>query len=137
MEAQSFDHAEIIETRACGEVPCALVDAGSLSRDSIEQSLAMRKLWIAIILTIIFTSVELFGGFKANSLAILTDAAHLLPDVTAFGISLFSLWAAGSDATPRHSYGFFRIEILGALVSIQPTWLLAGFSGTPSHYKNN
>jgi cation diffusion facilitator family transporter len=40
---------------------------------------------------------------------------------------LFSLWAAGWEATPRQSYGFFRIEILGSLVSIQLTyiWLLA------------
>ncbi|KAL9252893.1 Metal tolerance protein 1-like protein [Drosera capensis] len=66
------------------------------------------------------------GGIKANSLAILTDAAHLLSDVAAFAISLFSIWASGWEATPRQSYGFFRIEILGALVSIQMIWLLAG-----------
>ncbi|KAF9601920.1 hypothetical protein IFM89_023984 [Coptis chinensis] len=47
-------------------------------------------------------------------------------DVAAFAISLFSLWASGWEATPRQSYGFFRIEILGALVSIQMIWLLAG-----------
>lgn len=70
--------------------------------------------------------VEVVGGIKANSLAILTDAAHLLSDVAAFAISLFSLWAAGWEATPRQTYGFFRIEILGALVSIQLIWLLAG-----------
>ncbi|VAI10274.1 unnamed protein product [Triticum turgidum subsp. durum] len=52
--------------------------------------------------------------------------SHLLSDVAAFAISLFSLWAAGWEATPRQSYGFFRIEILGALVSIQLIWLLAG-----------
>jgi zinc transporter 2 len=71
-------------------------------------------------------AVEVVGGIKANSLAILTDAAHLLSDVAAFAISLFSLWAAGWEATPRQSYGFFRIEILGALLSIQLIWLLAG-----------
>jgi zinc transporter 2 len=71
-------------------------------------------------------SVEVVGGIKANSLAILTDAAHLLSDVAAFAISLFSLWAAGWEATPRQTYGFFRIEILGALVSIQLIWLLTG-----------
>ncbi|XP_061359236.1 metal tolerance protein 1-like isoform X2 [Gastrolobium bilobum] len=53
-------------------------------------------------------------------------AAHLLSDVAAFAISIFSLWAAGWEANPRQSYGFFRIEILGALVSIQLIWLLAG-----------
>ncbi|XLS99001.1 hypothetical protein HN51_041736 [Arachis hypogaea] len=61
-----------------------------------------------------------------QQLAILIDAAHLLSDVAAFAISLFSLWAAGWEANPRQSYGYFRIEILGALVSIQLIWLLAG-----------
>lgn len=86
----------------------------------------MRKLLIAVVLCIIFMAIEVIGGIKANSLAILTDAAHLLSDVAAFAISLFSLWASGWEATPRQSYGFFRIEILGALVSIQLIWLLAG-----------
>lgn len=86
----------------------------------------MRKLLIAVILCVIFMAVEVVGGIKANSLAILTDAAHLLSDVAAFAISLFSLWAAGWEATPQQSYGFFRIEILGALLSIQLIWLLAG-----------
>ncbi|KAF3579985.1 hypothetical protein DY000_02036103 [Brassica cretica] len=86
----------------------------------------MRKLCIAVVLCLLFMTVEVFGGIKANSLAILTDAAHLLSDVAAFAISLFSLWAAGWEATPRQTYGFFRIEILGALVSIQLIWLLTG-----------
>lgn len=86
----------------------------------------MRKLLIAVVLCIIFMAVELVGGIKANSLAILTDATHLLSDVAAFAISLFSIWASGWEATPRQSYGFFRIEILGALLSIQLIWLLTG-----------
>ncbi|XP_028752315.1 metal tolerance protein 1 isoform X2 [Neltuma alba] len=140
MEAQSSQHAQITEvsgdfpegrrnpggTKICGEAPCGFADAGSISKDSKERSTSMRKLWTAVILCVIFMSVEVFGGIKANSLAILTDAAHLLSDVAAFAISLFSLWAAGWEATPRQSYGFFRIEILGALVSIQLIWLLAG-----------
>ncbi|KAF2597390.1 hypothetical protein F2Q68_00007400 [Brassica cretica] len=79
-----------------------------------------------LLLRAIFIVVEVVGGIKANSLAILTDAAHLLSDVGAFAISLFSLWASGWKATPKQSYGFFRIEILGALVSIQMIWILAG-----------
>ncbi|XVF72937.1 hypothetical protein PTKIN_Ptkin12aG0160700 [Pterospermum kingtungense] len=68
-----------------------------------ERSASMRKLFVAVPLCIIFMSVEIVGGIKVNSLAILTDAAHLLSDVAAFAISLFSLWAAGWDATPRPS----------------------------------
>ncbi|CAN1309555.1 Metal tolerance protein A2 [Linum perenne] len=86
----------------------------------------MRKLLMAVGFCVLFMAVEVVGGIKANSLAILTDAAHLLSDVAAFAISLFSLWAASWEANPRQSYGFFRIEILGALVSMQIIWLLTG-----------
>ncbi|XP_058763081.1 metal tolerance protein 1-like isoform X1 [Vicia villosa] len=135
MDAHSSGNSQIIEIsvdlndpgrKICGEAPCGFLDAGSISLDSKERSTSMRKLLTAVILCVIFMTVELVGGIKANSLAILTDAAHLLSDVAAFAISLFSLWAAGWEATPRQSYGFYRIEILGALVSIQLIWLLAG-----------
>ncbi|XP_042509581.1 metal tolerance protein 1-like [Macadamia integrifolia] len=112
--------------KVCGEAPCGFKDAEASLKDAKERSASMRKLCMAVALCVVFMSVEVGGGIKANSLAILTDAAHLLSDVAAFAISLFSLWASGWEANPRQSYGFFRIEILGALVSIQLIWLLAG-----------
>ncbi|KAA8516227.1 hypothetical protein F0562_019406 [Nyssa sinensis] len=140
MEGHSHQHGQIIEisgevpvgerslggSKICGEAACGFSDAGTSSKDAKERSASMRKLFIAVALCVVFMSVEVVGGIKANSLAILTDAAHLLSDVAAFAISLFSLWASGWEATPRQSYGFFRVEILGALVSIQLIWLLAG-----------
>ncbi|KAL6986531.1 Metal tolerance protein A2 [Sarracenia purpurea var. burkii] len=113
-------------SKICEGVTCGFSDAKISSMDAKERAASMKKLCIAVVLCIIFMSVEVAGGIKANSLAILTDAAHLLSDVAAFAISLFSLWASGWEATPQQSYGFFRIEILGALVSIQMIWLLAG-----------
>ncbi|KAM1397374.1 hypothetical protein ACFX2I_014962 [Malus domestica] len=140
MEAQNSGHSHVVEvggdvpatdtslcgTKICGDAPCGFSDAKTSYKDAQERSASMRKLLIAVVLCVVFMSVEVVGGIKANSLAILTDAAHLLSDVAAFAISLFSLWASGWEATPRQSYGFFRIEILGALVSIQMIWLLAG-----------
>ncbi|KAJ4831528.1 hypothetical protein Tsubulata_048222 [Turnera subulata] len=140
MEAQNPQQGQIIEisvdvpdgerpiggSRVCGEAPCGFSDAGTGSTSARERAASMRKLLTVVVLCVIFMGVEVAGGIKANSLAILTDAAHLLSDVAAFAISLFSLWAAGWEATPRQSYGFFRIEILGALVSIQLIWLLTG-----------
>ncbi|KAL9248562.1 Metal tolerance protein 1-like protein [Drosera capensis] len=140
MEKQNSLHGHIIEIsadvsgtqasqggiRICGESSCGFSDADSSLKDAEERARSMRKLIVAVVLCIIFMSVEVAGGIKANSLAILTDAAHLLSDVAAFAISLFSIWASGWEATARQSYGFFRIEILGALVSIQMIWLLAG-----------
>ncbi|PIN25558.1 Zn2+ transporter [Handroanthus impetiginosus] len=136
MEAQHSEHGHVIEvpntergfggSKVCEGAPCGFSYAKTSSKDAQERSASMKRLLIAVVLCIIFMSVEVAGGIVANSLAILTDAAHLLSDVASFAISLFSLWAAGWEATPRQSYGFFRIEILGALVSIQLIWLLAG-----------
>ncbi|CAL5397580.1 unnamed protein product [Camellia sinensis] len=140
VEENTRQHGKIIEvsgevpvgkrslggSKICGEAPCGFADAATSSKDAMERSASMRKLIIAVALCVVFMGVEVAGGIEANSLAILTDAAHLLSDVAAFAISLFSLWAAGWEATPRQSYGFLRVEILGALVSIQLIWLLAG-----------
>ncbi|KAL6182762.1 hypothetical protein ACLB2K_044175 [Fragaria x ananassa] len=140
MEAQHSGHGHIIEVhgdvkdiesslrgnKVCAEAPCGFSDPNNSSKDAKERSASMRKLLIAVVLCVIFMTVEVVGGIKANSLAIMTDAAHLLSDVAAFAISLFSLWASGWEATPRQTYGFFRIEILGTLVSIQMIWLLTG-----------
>ncbi|KAG9128646.1 hypothetical protein Leryth_017120 [Lithospermum erythrorhizon] len=140
MDEQNMEHGHVVEvsgetsqaekgsvgSKACSGAACGFSDSKTSSMEAEERFASMRKLCIAVVLCILFMTVEVVGGIKANSLAILTDAAHLLSDVASFAISLFSLWAAGWEATPRQSYGFFRIEILGALVSIQLIWLLTG-----------
>jgi zinc transporter 2 len=92
MEAQNSEHGHIIEvsgdvpavgtslsgSKICGEAACGFSDAKTSSRDAMERSASMRKLLMAVVLCVIFMSVEVAGGIKANSLAILTDAAHLL-----------------------------------------------------------
>ncbi|KAL8253330.1 hypothetical protein R6Q59_037023 [Mikania micrantha] len=113
-------------TKACNGAPCGFADTQTGSHEASERSASMWKLWGVVTFCFIFMGVEVFGGIKANSLAILTDAAHLFSDVAAFAISLFSVWASGWEATPRQSYGYFRIEILGTLVSIQLIWLVTG-----------
>ncbi|RXH77965.1 hypothetical protein DVH24_039936 [Malus domestica] len=110
MDAQNFGLSHIIE-----------VDAKTSSKDEQEPSASMRKLLIAVVLCVIFMSVEVVGGIKAHSQAILTDTAHLLSDVVAFAISLFSLWPSGWEGTHRQSYGFFQIEILDDLAAC---WIL-------------
>nr|XP_043629602.1 metal tolerance protein 1-like [Erigeron canadensis] len=115
-----------VTSKVCAGAACGFSDAKTSSKDAQERSASVRKLLGSVVICFIFMAIEIVGGIKANSLAILTDAAHLLSDVAAFAISLFSVWASGWEATPRQSYGFFRIEILGTLVSIQLIWLLTG-----------
>ncbi len=60
---------------------------------------------------------EVVGGLLANSLALLADAGHMLGDAAALGLALFALWFARRPATAKHTYGFYRTEILAALVN--------------------
>jgi len=57
------------------------------------------------VLLFVFVSA---GGIIANSLAIATDAAHLLTDLTSFLISLVSIYIAACPATKRMSFGWYR-----------------------------
>lgn len=65
---------------------------------------------------------EIVGGYLANSLAIMTDAAHMLSDVAGFMISYLAIYLGGRASTFELSYGYARAEILGALASIMLIW---------------
>lgn len=94
--------------------------------DELAAASARRKLWIASAMCFVFMIGEIVGGFFANSLAIMTDAAHLLSDLAGFLISIFALWLTERAPTSRLSFGFHRAEILGALISVLMIWLLTG-----------
>lgn len=87
---------------------------------------ARRRLICASILCLSFMLIELIGGILANSLAIATDAAHLLTDFASFMISLFSLWMGARPATKRLSFGWYRAEVIGALTSVIMIWAVTG-----------
>jgi len=110
----------------CASARCGLVSPGALAEDAAQRALSSRKLGKAVVFCLIFMVVETVGGVLANSLAILADAAHLLSDIAGFVISLCAICAAGWEATPSQSFGFYRLEILGGLLSIQLIWLLTG-----------
>ncbi|XP_071942253.1 proton-coupled zinc antiporter SLC30A2-like [Antedon mediterranea] len=87
---------------------------------------ARNQLIIASIICLIFMVGEFVGGYIANSLAIMTDAGHLLSDFASFMISLFALWLANMKPTTKMSFGFYRAEVLGAVLSILIIWVLTG-----------
>lgn len=67
---------------------------------------------------------EFIGGWISNSVAIMTDAAHMLSDVAGFVISIMSIHLAQAQPTEKNSFGFHRTEVLGALTSIVFIWFL-------------
>ncbi|PAA47743.1 hypothetical protein BOX15_Mlig031079g1, partial [Macrostomum lignano] len=93
---------------------------------ALGQRTARRKLWVASLLCLLFMAGEIVGGAIANSLAIMTDAAHLLTDFASFMISLLALYLASRPATKRMSFGWHRAEVVGALVSVLMIWVVTG-----------
>lgn len=92
-----------------------------------EQRLEDRKrLLIALALTAGIAVAEAVGGWMTGSLALLSDAGHMLTDVSALALSLLALWFAGKPATVKKTYGYYRMEILSALLN---GVLLIGITG--------
>ena len=81
------------------------------------RSASRRALLIVILLTLIFTVVEVVGGVLTDSLALLADAGHMVSDVVAIALALIALTLAQRPSSPRRSFGFQRAEILAAFVN--------------------
>jgi cobalt-zinc-cadmium efflux system protein len=83
-----------------------------------------RALACALAITAGYLVVEAIGGVVTNSLALLSDAAHMFTDVIALSLGLFAVWIAGRPATESKTYGYYRAEILVALVNGIALWLV-------------
>lgn len=86
---------------------------------------SQRLLLIILSLTFAYMLAEAIGGYVANSLALLSDAGHMLTDVAAIALSLFAVRFASRPATASKTYGFYRLEILAALANGVTLLLLA------------
>eukprot|EP01007_Sphenomonas_quadrangularis_P003164 NODE_582_length_1336_cov_223.542347_g455_i0.p1 GENE.NODE_582_length_1336_cov_223.542347_g455_i0~~NODE_582_length_1336_cov_223.542347_g455_i0.p1 ORF type:complete len:398 (+),score=112.53 NODE_582_length_1336_cov_223.542347_g455_i0:42-1235(+) len=91
-----------------------------------DTSATLRKLIVSTCFCVLFMLAEITGGIISNSLAILTDAAHLLSDVAAFCVSMLAVYLTSLEPSDRLTYGWHRAEILGALLSILIIWVLTG-----------
>ena len=75
------------------------------------------RLATALGLTLAFLVVEVAGAWWTGSLALLADAGHMLTDAGGLALALFAIWIAGRPPTPEKTYGYYRAEILAALVN--------------------
>src|SRR5512134_668434 len=76
-----------------------------------------KNLNLALVITASWFVIELIGGLYANSLALIADAAHMLTDLAALGLSLFALKISTRPATHSKTFGYMRAEILAALAN--------------------
>ena len=78
---------------------------------------SLTRLKFALFLTASYMLAEAIGGWMANSLALIADAGHMLTDAGALSLTLGAIWFASRPANERKTYGYYRLEILAALIN--------------------
>lgn len=87
------------------------------------------RLWLFLIVTLLFVVGEAFAGWVSRSLALLSDAGHNLSDALALGLAAYAVWVAKKPATAKHTYGFHHVAILTALFNAATLVVIALFIG--------
>lgn len=82
-----------------------------------QHNTSRRVLRIVLALNVVYMLAEAIGGWWSNSLALLSDAGHMLADIAAIALSLFAARFAERPVTPSKTYGYHRMEILAALAN--------------------
>jgi cobalt-zinc-cadmium efflux system protein len=85
-------------------------------RDVRTRNSRRRLMWV-VTLTGLYMFAEFFGGLWTGSLALLADAGHMLADVAALLLAFVALWFGARPATPSKTFGYYRLEILAALIN--------------------
>uniref|UniRef100_A0A182S9U1 Cation efflux protein transmembrane domain-containing protein n=1 Tax=Anopheles maculatus TaxID=74869 RepID=A0A182S9U1_9DIPT len=117
-KCQNYHHFQMLSNPACLFTPATKSSTESYGKAE------KRKLMWATLFTVAFMTAEFVGGYLSGSLAIMTDAAHLLSDCISFVIAIISIWISNRPADARMSFGYRRVEVLGALLSIFGIWAL-------------
>jgi len=78
---------------------------------------ASSKLKLSIIFTCVILAAEVIGGFISNSLALLSDAGHVVTDIMALSLSWYALKQAERPPSSRMTYGYHRIGVIVAIIN--------------------
>lgn len=103
------------------------IQTPAFTSSSNSNKIVIRKLSCVFLLSMTFMIIEIIGGILSNSLAILADAGHLFSDLLGFLISIISVWISAMPADVKHSFGYHRAGVIGALASVMIIWGLTGF----------
>jgi len=91
--------------------------AGDAEHTHVVEQRSQKTIVWALCLTLGFAAVEVTAGFLSNSLALISDAGHMVTDAAALGLALFAQLIAKRPPSARHSFGFGRGEALAAFVN--------------------
>ena len=90
---------------------------GDAKHSHAKQVSNQNLLLIALVLTLGFSGVEGAAAYFANSLALISDAGHMVTDAAALGLALLAQIISRRPPSPKHSFGFGRAEALAAFVN--------------------
>uniref|UniRef100_A0A3B3ZFJ4 Cation efflux protein transmembrane domain-containing protein n=1 Tax=Periophthalmus magnuspinnatus TaxID=409849 RepID=A0A3B3ZFJ4_9GOBI len=93
-------------------------------KENLKHKKVMKRLIIAATLYFLFMTGEIIGGYVSNSLAIMTDAVHMLTDVVGILFSLLALWLSTKPPTKRFTFGLHRLEVVSAVLSVMLIYIL-------------
>lgn len=85
------------------------------------------RLAVVFAITVAVLVVEVVGAALSGSLALLADAGHVLADGAGIGLALLAIRFAARPATPQRTFGYYRLEILAAVVNAVLLFGVAGF----------
>ncbi len=91
------------------------------------RGLSRRRLTISLFLIAGYMLAEVIGGLVSGSLALLADAGHMATDAAAIGLALLAMWFAEREASAERTYGFYRTEVLAAMLNAFALWMIVAW----------
>jgi cobalt-zinc-cadmium efflux system protein len=98
-----------------------------LNHQHLPSSINRKYLWWAFWINFVFLIIEVIGGLFTGSLALLSDAGHMLTDVGALGLAIIVSILAERPPDERRTYGYLKTEILGAFINGTTLVAICGF----------
>jgi len=114
--------AEPLPEEPLGDVSIQSVHCHTEPREDCSNKKSRNKLMWSNLFIIVSISVEVVGGYYSNSLAIGTDVAHLIADLSAIWISIIAIKLAQWPRSMRMTFGWYRAEVVGAMLSVGIIW---------------
>jgi cobalt-zinc-cadmium efflux system protein len=100
---------------------------GDAQHTHVIEGRSQTALGVALGMTLLFAVIEVVTGFISNSLALISDAGHMVTDAAALGLALMAQAIAKRPPSSRHSFGFVRAEALAAFVNSLAMLLLVAW----------
>lgn len=92
-----------------------------------DHSKSYTKLIIVSIMCLVFITGEIVGGIISHSISVISDATHLITDFIGFILSFVFLYYSSKNPDEQKSFGFHRLEIIGAIANLFIIWAVAFF----------